>query len=149
MGKKEFPVIVKALITFQGRVLIGQKEEDQNHPIGGEWHVPGGHFEKGEKMKDAVLREVKEETGLDVELHHIVDVMSFRWSKEDERNSVQIYYHCEADSREAVASDDLQDLEWVKPEEVTDKLDAQGQKFFEESKNLGNFLKKLEKMPSL
>ena len=51
-----------ALIINNGRVLL------VNHKKFGVWLYPGGHVEKNETPDQAVIREVKEETGLDVEI---------------------------------------------------------------------------------
>lgn len=64
-------------------------------------------------------REIKEETGLDVEVVGLVDVMTFAWGTNDEKNSLQILYHCRAKSDDAAASDDLQTVRWVRPDELT------------------------------
>lgn len=63
--KKEYPEpIVGALIINQeGKILLAQ-----SHKWKGLWTIFGGHVEMGEKLEDAVRREVKEETGLDVEV---------------------------------------------------------------------------------
>jgi A/G-specific adenine glycosylase len=48
------------------KVLIGKRKEDQM--LGGLWEFPGGKHEEGEDFSDTCIREIKEETGLDVEI---------------------------------------------------------------------------------
>ena len=49
----------------EGRLLLVQRA---NPPAQGRWSLPGGRVEPGEQAQDAVRREVREETGLDVEV---------------------------------------------------------------------------------
>ena len=50
------------LVNPAGQVLIG-KREGSHAPY---WSIPGGYHEPGESFEDAAIREVKEETGLDI-----------------------------------------------------------------------------------
>jgi len=54
--------VTSAFIVNDGKVLL------VHHKIFDMWFPPGGHIEEGEEPTEAVLREIKEETGLDVEL---------------------------------------------------------------------------------
>jgi 8-oxo-dGTP diphosphatase len=73
---REFParpiVGVGAVVVDGNRVLLVRRA---NEPLKGEWSLPGGAVEAGEKLRAAVVREVREETGLDVEPGPIVDVL--------------------------------------------------------------------------
>jgi len=147
MDKDEFRTVVKALITNRGDILIGKKEETEGHPISGEWHILGGHLEKGEEIEEAVKREVEEETGLEVKLHQVIDVMTFSW-EDEENDSVQVVYHCEADKRNEEPQADLEELKWVSPTEITDYVHTEEAERLENRQEQSNFLQKLEELPT-
>lgn len=118
MDRHAFRTVVKALITHDGDVLIGQKADVDGHPISGEWHILGGHLDVDEFVEAAVRREVREETGLDVAVAELVDAMTFEWGEDGHKDSLQLLYHCRAHSRDARPGDDLQAIEWVPPCEL-------------------------------
>jgi 8-oxo-dGTP diphosphatase len=60
------PLSVKAVVLHQGRVLLLVNERD-------EWDLPGGRPEAGEDHRAALVREVREETGLSVEVGGLLD----------------------------------------------------------------------------
>jgi 8-oxo-dGTP diphosphatase len=135
--------VVKGLITHKGQILIGQKEEDEDHPIGGEWHILGGHLEHGEQPEEAMKREAKEETGLEVEVHQVIDVMT--WSNRNK--ALSVLYHCEASSSNAEAKDDLQELKWVSPDEIKDFVHEEEVERLEKREEQAKFLEKIRKSP--
>ncbi len=147
MSRSQFRTVVKALITNRGKVLIGQKEDGEK-PHSGEWHFLGGHLDDNESLEEAVKREVKEETDLDVEVHQIIDAMVFSWKKDGDMDSVQLLYHCEADSRDGEPGDDLQDVKWVNPEELVEELWDEEVRRIEQRDRRAKFVEKLKKMPS-
>ncbi|MEM0463583.1 MAG: NUDIX hydrolase [Pyrobaculum sp.] len=54
-------VAVAAVAVKDGRIVLIKRKYPPNP---GRWSLPGGHVELGERLEDAVLRELKEETGL-------------------------------------------------------------------------------------
>jgi 8-oxo-dGTP diphosphatase len=69
------PVVgVGALILDGGKILL---EKRKNEPSRGKWSVPGGLVELGEDVEQAVIREVKEETCLDVYEPRLLDVVNY------------------------------------------------------------------------
>ena len=57
-------VVAVALIDPDGRVLIAQRPEGKQ--LAGLWEFPGGKVEPGERPEQALIRELKEELGIDV-----------------------------------------------------------------------------------
>jgi len=73
--KREFPdqpvVGVGGVVIHRGRVLLVLRGAE---PLKGRWSLPGGMLELGEELADGVRRELKEETGLDVEPVEVIEV---------------------------------------------------------------------------
>lgn len=64
---------VDAIIPYQGKIVLIRR---MNDPFKGYYALPGGIVEYGERVEDAVLREVEEETGLKGKIHGLVGVYS-------------------------------------------------------------------------
>ena len=58
-------VVAAALVDPDGRVLVQQRPADK--PMAGLWEFPGGKVEQGELPEAALIRELREELGIDVE----------------------------------------------------------------------------------
>ena len=67
--RREYPVRpivgVGAVVMHEGKLLLVKRGVE---PAKGRWSIPGGVVELGEGVRDAVIREVKEECGLDIEI---------------------------------------------------------------------------------
>jgi 8-oxo-dGTP diphosphatase len=59
-------VVVAAVIEREGRILIGQRRPDMPHPL--KWEFPGGKVEPGEKPREALVRELREELDIGSEI---------------------------------------------------------------------------------
>lgn len=89
--------------------------------------VPGGHIELGERAEDAIKREVKEETGLDVEPVKLLLVQQAIYPKDYHKHEHFVFldYGCNARSSQVkLDGRELQSHVWVTPEEVL-KLDME------------------------
>ncbi len=64
------PISVKAVLVDAGRACLLFNERDQ-------WELPGGRLERGETPEDCLLREVREEVGLEPVVERLVDARPF------------------------------------------------------------------------
>jgi ADP-ribose pyrophosphatase YjhB (NUDIX family) len=74
-SKREYPeypfVGVGALIHKEGKILLIKRRFEPNK---GRWSLPGGLVERGERVEEAAVREVKEELGIKVTLEGLIDI---------------------------------------------------------------------------
>lgn len=87
-------------------------------PAAGEWSVPGGRVEAGELLAEAVVREVREETALEVVCDALIG-----WVERltDTAHYVILDFRCELlDDGEPVAGDDAAEARWVPLSDVAD-----------------------------
>jgi len=113
------PVVgVGAIILRKGEILLEQRG---NEPALGQWTIPGGVVEVGESLENAVRRETKEETGLDVKETSLVDVVDqVHLDKQGriEYHYVIIDYVVTVKPGEPKPASDAKDLKWVPIGEV-------------------------------
>jgi len=81
-------VSVEAVIVSDGALLFLRRN---NEPVKGEWWFPGGRIHKGESIEDALRREIKEETGLEIRDYKLINVYSRVFP---ERHDITIAYLC-------------------------------------------------------
>jgi len=109
---------VGALIYEGDRILMVQRGKP---PLEGLWSLPGGLVETGESLADAVRREVREETGLEVRPLGVLEI--FERIMRDaqgaaEYHYVLIDYVCTVEGGERHAGDDACRAEWVRRREL-------------------------------
>lgn len=120
--KRDYPdrpiVGVGAVIVDNHRALVVRRATE---PLKGQWSIPGGMLELGEKLREGVAREVKEETSLDVEVGDVLDVFDSIFPDADglpEYHYVLIDFLCKPTGGELHASSDVDAAKWVTSEEL-------------------------------
>jgi 8-oxo-dGTP diphosphatase len=94
-------------------VLIRRRFE----PLAGEWSLPGGAVEIGETLETCVVREMAEETGLDVDVGPVIEVFD-RITRDDEGrvqyHYVLVDYLCRPSGGSLQPGSDVDAAEWVR-----------------------------------
>ncbi|HUO16600.1 MAG TPA: NUDIX hydrolase [Verrucomicrobiae bacterium] len=120
--KREFPELplvgVGAIILEDNRVLLVKRAHP---PIQGQWSIPGGVLEVGELVREAAVREAREETGLIVEPGELLGV--FDRVLRDAEKRVQYHYVlidflCKAVGGELRAASDAAEVRWFRRAEL-------------------------------
>ena len=120
--KREFPEIplvgIGAIIIEDARVLLVKRAHP---PIQGQWSIPGGVLEVGELVREAAVREAREETGLIVEPGELLGVYDRVLRNEEKRvqyHYVLIDFLCRRLGGELMAASDAAEVRWFTRDEL-------------------------------
>ncbi len=120
-SSREYPqrpvVGVGGVVVREGRVLLVERASE---PLAGQWSLPGGAVELGETLEEAVVRELREETGLAVRVLELVEAFERITRDESSRpryHYVLLDYLCEALEGEPRPGSDVRAVAWAAPEE--------------------------------
>ena len=113
------PSVVAAVEDEQGRVLLIHKVDNDL------WALPGGGHDIGESIRDTAVREVKEETGFDVEVTGIIGTYTnprhvMAYDDGEVRQQFSIAFSARLVGGEARTSSESKQVRWVAPEEIAD-----------------------------
>jgi nucleoside triphosphatase len=113
MAEQIFPEPTVGVFIFNsaGELLLLK-----SHKWPGRYVVPGGHVELGECMEDAVIRETKEETGLDVFDVEFIVFQEFIYDPSfwKPRHFIFFDYACKTDSADVRLNDEAEEHTWVR-----------------------------------
>jgi ADP-ribose pyrophosphatase YjhB (NUDIX family) len=119
--KREYPdrpiVGVGGVVIHRGRVLLIRRGTE---PLKGEWTIPGGMLELGEELREAARRELKEETGLEVEPLEVITVFD-RIMHDGQRvkyHYVIVDYACRLKGGRLRPGSDVLDARWVRRKDL-------------------------------
>lgn len=108
------PIVgVGGVIVDAGQVVLIKRRYE---PLAGQWSLPGGSLEVGESLADGAARELREETGLVVEIGPVIEVFDRILHDEDGRvryHFVLVDFLCRPRGGTLEAGDDVSDARWV------------------------------------
>lgn len=109
-------VVAAALTNQDGEILLQKRPEGRQ--MAGLWEFPGGKVDAGESPESALVRELKEELGIDVDRKNLVP-FTFASEPLEKRNLLLLLYRCYHWRGEPEALD-ATEIRWLRPSEMRD-----------------------------
>ncbi len=106
----ETVIVVAGLVFEDGRVLVTQRKKGGH--LAGSWEFPGGKVEPGEPPRDALVRELAEELGIEVTVGEIVDVAFHRYDDAGKAVLLLFYEATRTAASSAPRALDVADFAW-------------------------------------
>jgi ADP-ribose pyrophosphatase YjhB (NUDIX family) len=120
------PTAAGIVVDEEGRLLLGKRNIA---PFLGWWDVPGGFLEPGEHPEDGVRRELREETGLEVEPEQMIGVYMDTYGDPGDGGNddggepiLNFYYRCRVVGGAPRAADDVEELAWFPPDALPARI---------------------------
>jgi ADP-ribose pyrophosphatase YjhB (NUDIX family) len=110
---RPFVGVGAVIVDGTGRVLLVKRRFE---PLAGQWSLPGGAVDVGETLTGCVIREMAEETGLDVEVGPVIEVFDRITRDPDGRvqyHYVLVDYVCRPVGGTLAAASDVADVAWT------------------------------------
>ncbi len=120
---KKYPETVVAAIIYnnQDEILLTKSSK-----WGAYWQIPGGHVELGETCEQALKREIREETGLEIDNIKFNDLQDCVYPKEFERKVHFVFLDYSAHlagGKMAEKNREMEEYKWIKPETALKELE--------------------------
>ncbi len=115
-------VAAKAVIVKDGKLLILREAATYGDGTQrGRYHMPGGRIEVGEHFEDALRREIREETGLEVTIEHPIYVGEWRPVIKGVPNQIiGVFFVCTPTTDQITLSTEHDDYKWIDPSNRAD-----------------------------
>ncbi|ERI93689.1 hydrolase, NUDIX family [Clostridiales bacterium oral taxon 876 str. F0540] len=115
MNRYPEPTVSAIIFNSDGKVLLCKSHKWDNKYV-----IPGGHVELGEKLEEALKREIREETGLEIYDIKLISLKESIYSDtfEEKKHFIFIDYVCKTLSSEVRLNDEAEEYEWADLEEI-------------------------------
>ncbi|MEK6890108.1 MAG: NUDIX domain-containing protein [Nanoarchaeota archaeon] len=117
MVEKYQKIVVTGLLKREGKVLILKRSSKEDF-LPNYWELPSGKVEFGETVEQALKREFKEETNLDIEVKSPYKIFSYL-SDNKNRHTIEIIFHVSCkDIKKLIISEDHQEYIWISKDDI-------------------------------
>lgn len=110
-------VVAGVLVKNKKALVIKRSKDESSYPL--VWELPSGKLEIGEHPTKGIIREFKEEIGINVKVDRPLSITHFTFKKEpDLRHNVQVNYLVTSKSTKIKLSNEHEDYKWVTSNEL-------------------------------
>ena len=123
--KDMWGLAVRGICEVDGKILLLKVRSKSSHDAN-KWEIPGGKVKKGEFFDEALRREYLEETGLEIIIESLYNVIQNNYTAcktNEEIKSIQLIMKVTAESDEVIISEEHDDYNWVSKKEVCRLID--------------------------
>ena len=107
------PIVVAAVVEREGMILIGQRKQGDRHGL--KWEFPGGKVEELESPRDALVRELREELGIEA----VIDLEIVRYEHQyPKRPKFLLIFYRVREFQGEPANLAFQTIVWERPEKL-------------------------------
>ena len=115
---------VRGICYFNEKILLLKIRSESVHDAG-KWEIPGGKVKKSEYFDEALKREFLEETGLDInidELYNVIEIEYDACKTKEKVNSIQLIMNVSCSNDNVKISDEHDDYGWFSLSEVREMI---------------------------
>jgi 8-oxo-dGTP diphosphatase len=117
--EREIIIALKGIVVYKGKVLI-IKRSDYDEAFAGIWEIPGGRLQFDEELESALIREVKEEAGIEITIEKLYYAYTFMTSPT--RQFVILTYLCKTEQDNVTLSNEHTEYLWASKAELKQNL---------------------------
>ncbi|MBQ8018404.1 MAG: NUDIX domain-containing protein [Methanobrevibacter sp.] len=118
---------VRGICEYKDKILLLKIRSKSAHDAG-KWEIPGGKVKKSEFFDEALKREYMEETGLEIDIESLYNVVQKQYTAcktKEQVNSIQLIMKVTCKSDEVVISEEHDDYGWFSQGEVDEMIEKE------------------------
>ncbi len=115
-------VVCLGLIIKDKEVLLVQRKEEECVDAHLKWEIPGGKIETGETPEEATVREIREETGIEVKINKLIpQILTVNWEYSwGIQQTFLICYQCDFIKQHAIVKDHhVNTIQWIPLDDIS------------------------------
>lgn len=115
-------VIILGVIVHEGKILLTKRVDKKEKSKNGIWQIPGGGLEFGEHPEDGIIRELKEELGVNVKVIKVLPFIDNRFIKNNHNSitwhGLRLFFLCKPESFNFTLNHEASEWKWFSKEEI-------------------------------